>query len=301
MSVLVVGSVALDTVEAPFGSVSDALGGSATYFSAAASLYTDVKLVAVVGTDFPPQHMDFFRRRGIDLQGLQVREGETFRWVGRYGTDLNRAQTLDTQLNVFATFHPVLTSAHADTQLVFLANIDPELQWEVRQQVPGARLVMMDTMDFWIEGKREALTRIMAAVDIVLMNEAEVRQYTGTYNLTAAARRILALGPRALIVKRGEYGCILFTPDSCFAIPAYPLEEVRDPTGAGDSFAGGFAGYLANVREITPAALRSAIVHGCVIASFAIEEFSVYRLASLQPDDIARRYREFQQFTHFGP
>ncbi|MBI2955581.1 MAG: sugar kinase [Chloroflexi bacterium] len=299
MSVLVVGSVALDTVQTPFGRVVEALGGSATYFSLAASLYTEVNLVAVVGSDFPSSHTALLKEAGVDLSGLQVCEGKTFRWAGQYDFDLNTAHTLDTQLNVFATFHPELPDAYKRSPFVFLANIDPDLQYEVLQQVTGARVKVMDTMNFWIEGKRDALTRTISAVDIVLMNEAEVRQYANTYSLVAGARKILALGPQALVVKKGEYGCVMFADTQYFVAPAYPLEQVKDPTGAGDSFAGGFIGHLARAGELTPSAIKQAIVHGSVIASFAVEEFSVSRLRSILPEDIARRYREFQEFTCF--
>ncbi|MCL5266175.1 MAG: PfkB family carbohydrate kinase [Chloroflexi bacterium] len=299
MSVLVVGSVALDTVQTPFGSVVEALGGSATYFSIAASLFTKVSLVAVVGSDFPSEHIGLLERADVDLKGLQIREGKTFRWAGRYDFDLNTAHTLDTQLNVFATFHPSLPESYRDAQFVFLANIDPDLQFEVLQQVAGAKLKVMDTMNFWIEGKRESLTRTISAVDIVLMNEAEVRQYTDTYNLVAGARKILGLGPKAVVVKQGEYGCVMFSGSEYFVAPAYPLDQVKDPTGAGDSFAGGFIGYLARVGEVTPVAIKRAIVHGCVVASFTVEDFSVERLRCVSQAEIACRYREFQEFTSF--
>jgi sugar/nucleoside kinase (ribokinase family) len=299
MSILVVGSVALDSVETPFGAVGEALGGSATYFSIAASLYAKVKLVAVVGSDFPSRHVELLEQAGVDLTGLQIRDGRTFRWAGRYEFDLNTAHTIDTQLNVFATFHPVLPEAHKDSSYVFLANIDPDLQYEVLQQVKGARLKVMDTMNFWIEGKREALTRTMSAVDVVLMNEAEVRQYADTYSLIAGARKILSLGPRAVVVKKGEYGCVMFADNEYFVAPAYPLEQVKDPTGAGDSFAGGFIGYLAQTDDTSSAAIKRAIVHGSVVASYAVEEFSVERLRTICQQDIDRRYRQFQEFTVF--
>lgn len=299
MSVLVVGSVALDTVQTPFGSVTEALGGSATYFSLAASLYTQVNLVAVVGSDFPPRHVELLEHAGVDLTGLETCEGKTFRWIGKYDFDLNTAHTIDTQLNVFAAFHPKLPDAYKESPIVFLANIDPDLQFEVLQQVTGARLKVMDTMNFWIEGKRESLTRTMSAVDVVLMNEAEVRQYANSYSLVAGARKILALGPSALVVKKGEYGCVMFTDTEYFVAPAYPLEQVKDPTGAGDSFAGGFIGYLAQVGDITPTTIRRAIVHGSVVASFTVEEFGVERLRSIRQEEIARRYCDFQEFTFF--
>lgn len=299
MTVLVVGSVALDTVETPFGTATEALGGSATYFSIAASTFTKVNLVAVVGNDFPSRYLGLLNKAGVDVGGLQVCEGKTFRWSGYYDYDLNTAHTRATELNVFSSFHPVLPESYKSSDLVFLANIDPDLQYEVLQQVEGARLKVMDTMNFWIEGKRESLTRTMSAVDVVLMNEAEVRQYAGTYNLTSASRRILELGPRILIVKKGEYGAVMFSQSGYFVAPAYPLESVKDPTGAGDSFAGGFMGYLSRAGDVSPSLIKRAMVHGSVVASFAVEDFSINRLASLSQKEIVARYREFQEFTHF--
>ncbi|MDA8217266.1 MAG: PfkB family carbohydrate kinase [Dehalococcoidales bacterium] len=297
-SVLVVGSVAFDDIETPFGLAHDTLGGSATYFSLAASTYGTVNLVAVVGEDFPARHVGTLQEKGVDTSGLQVREGKTFRWAGRYEYDLNTAHTLDTQLNVFADFHPHLPERYRDSGFVFLANIDPELQIEVLSQVPRAKLRVMDTMNFWIERRREHLTKAISLVDIVLMNEAEVRQFAGTYSLVAAARQVLALGPKALVVKKGEYGAVLFADSGYFAAPAYPLEEVKDPTGAGDSFAGGFVGYLSSVSEITDDAIRRAIVHGSVIASFTVEDFGVGRLVSLTSEEVSVRYREIRRFTY---
>ena len=299
MSLLVVGSVALDTVETPFGSAREVLGGSATYFSLAASTFTRVNLVAVVGSDFLPHYVELLETAGVDLTGLQVCEGKTFRWAGRYEYDLNTAHTLRTDLNVFSSFHPVLPESYKESEMLFLANIDPELQLEVLKQATGAKLVVMDTMNFWIEGKREALTETMSLVDVVLMNEAEVREYAGTYNLIQAARTILGLGPKILIVKKGEYGSVMFSDSSYFVAPAYPLENVKDPTGAGDSFAGGFMGWLAYTRDFSLSSIRKAIVYGSVVASFAVEDFSVGRLLSLTSQEISTRYREFQEFTYF--
>lgn len=299
MSILVVGSVAIDSLETPFGSVERALGGAATYFSMVASLYAPVNLVGVVGTDFPRQHVDLLRGRGVNLDGLQVQDGKTFHWVGRYGFDMNTAVTLDTQLNVFASFHPALPRSYRDSQYVFLANIDPDLQYEVLQQVPNATLTAMDTMNYWIEHKRDSLTRTLSAVDIALMNEGEARQYADTHSLVTAARRIQALGPKVVVIKKGEYGCVLFTRDAYFAIPAYPLEEVKDPTGAGDSFAGGFIGYLAAVGSLSREAVRQAVVHGSVVASFTVEDFGVNRLCSLDRQQISSRYRKLREFTNF--
>ncbi len=305
MSVLVVGSVALDDVETPAGRRSRTLGGACTYFATAASLYTDVRIVAVVGTDFPSEHLDFLRARGIDLQGLQVVEGKTFFWAGRYGADLNRAETLDTQLNVFADFHPSVPQAWRRSEYVFLANIDPELQIEVLQQMQRPRLTALDSMNFWIASKKEALTRALSLVDVVLLNEAEVKQFAGEPNLIMAARRLLALGPKALVIKRGEYGAMLVTQgdslgESFFLVPAYPLERVVDPTGAGDTFAAGFMGYLARSGGLSQAALRRAVVHGTVVASFTVEDFSIDRLRTLTLAEIQARYETFRQLTYFA-
>jgi len=305
VSILVVGSVALDAIETPFGSVREALGGAATYFSVVASLYDRVNLVGVVGADFPPEHIKFLRSRNVDLRGLQMVAGRTFRWAGRYDYDLNTAHTLVTELNVFADFHPQLPAGYGDSEYVFLANIDPDLQLDVLNQVSGRpRLIALDTMNFWIASKRDTLTEAIRRVDVVLMNEAEVRQYTGTFNLIQAARQILALGPRALIVKKGEYGAVLFCRDcdpteGYFFAPAYPLECLADPTGAGDTFAGGLVGYLAHAGEVTDATIRQGIVHGSVAASFTVEDFSVNRLRSLTMADIRRRYEAFKHFTTF--
>lgn len=304
MSILVVGSVALDSVQTPFGKVEDALGGSATYFAAAASLYDRVGLVAVVGADFPQEYVDFLKSRSVDLSGLQQVEGKTFRWKGRYDYDLNMAQTLDTQLNVFAAFHPSLPEHYRDAEYVFLANIDPELQIEVARQIRAPKLIALDTMNYWIDYKKEALTEAMSLANVVLMNEAEARQYGNTFSLIRATRKILALGPKAVIIKKGEYGAALFCNGNdvisqYFFAPAYPLEKIADPTGAGDTFAGGFIGYLAKHKRTSMDAIKRAIVHGSVVASFTVEAFSVDRLRSLTMDEIAERYRHMQHVTHF--
>jgi sugar/nucleoside kinase (ribokinase family) len=294
MSILVVGSVALDSVETPFGKVEDVVGGTAIYFSAVASVYSPVKLVGVVGDDFPREQVEFLRERGVDLAGLQsVPGGRTFRWKGFYDFDLNTAHTLDTQLNVFAGFAPELPEDYRRTPFVFLGNIHPQLQLDVLEQVEDPGLVVLDTMNYWITGEKELLTEVIRRVDIVVVNEAEARQYAGSNSLFVAAREILGLGPRALIVKKGEYGCVLFTSSSYFAVPGYPLEEVKDPTGAGDSFAGGFLGYLATREEVDDLAIRQAIVHGCVAGSFAVQDFSIGRMRRLTQAEIRERYRDF--------
>jgi sugar/nucleoside kinase (ribokinase family) len=299
-SILVVGSVAYDTIETPFGKVERVLGGSASYFAAAASLYAPVRLVAVVGSDFRHADYDFLRERGVDLRGLQVAEGKTFTWGGRYDYDLNATETLFTDLGVYADFHPRLPVEYTESAFVFLANIHPALQQEVLGQVRAPRLTMLDSMNLWIRTTRKELVETMGMVDMVSINESEARMLAGTSSVITAARRILALGPKAVLIKKGEYGAVMVTDDEYFVTPAYPLEEVRDPTGAGDSFAGGFLGYLAQHEgEITPAVLRRAVVHGSAVASFTVEEFGVERLKRLTRVEVERRYREFRRFTLF--
>lgn len=299
MGIVVVGSVALDSVETPFGRAEGVLGGSATYFSVAASYFTDVGLVAVVGEDFPDEHIEFLKARGVDIGGLQRLPGKTFRWSGRYDYNLNEAHTLDTQLNVFDGFRPRIPEGYKDAPYLFLANIDPELQWEVLEQVRTPRLVACDTMNFWIEGKPSALKRLLKRVDLFVINEAEARELAQEPNLVKAARDIMGYGPKTLIIKRGEYGAIMFNGGSIFSAPAYPLEAIFDPTGAGDSFAGGLMGYLANTCNLSDNNIRRAIIFGSVMASFVVEDFSLNRLKNLTYEDIRERYREFKQLTHF--
>ncbi|MFQ5328722.1 MAG: PfkB family carbohydrate kinase [Thermodesulfobacteriota bacterium] len=299
MSILVVGSVAFDSVETPFGKAEDVLGGSGTYFSTAASYFADINLVAVVGEDFPDSHLDFLKSRGINIDGLQKVEGKTFRWKGRYEYDLSQAHTLETHLNVFESFDPVIPDAYRDAEYVFLANIDPELQLKVVEQVRNPKLVACDTMNFWIEGKPDALKRLLKKTDIFVINEGEAREFTGESNLTKASRKILDNGPTTLIVKRGEYGALMFTGNSVFSAPAYPLEDIFDPTGAGDSFAGGFMGYLANTEKLDEDGIRQAIILGSVMASFNVEDFSLERLKGLTNEEIKGRYGEFKRLTHF--
>jgi sugar/nucleoside kinase (ribokinase family) len=299
MSLLVVGSVALDSVRTPFGYRERSLGGAATHFSVAASFFTDVSVVAVVGADFTEEDGAVFRERNINTENLQrIPDGKTFRWIAEYGFDLNTARTIDTELNVFANFKPQLSEAARRAPFLFLANIQPELQREVRQQV-AARFVAMDTMNYWIERTRDELLKTIAVVDALIINDAEARELAGEPNLIRAARKILELGPRMLVVKRGEYGAALFTNHSYFATPAFPLENVFDPTGAGDSFAGGFMGYLAQAGKIDDHTLRRAIICGSVMASFNCEEFSCDRLRRLTPGEIRARFHEFKEFTHF--
>lgn len=300
MSLLVVGSVAFDAVETPFGKCEKMLGGSASHFSISASYYTDVRIVGVVGGDFSAAEQDAFDSHAIDTSDLErIPDGKTFFWRGRYEYDLNIAQTLDTQLNVFAEFRPKLSAESRKARLVFLGNIQPDLQREVREQIPDAELVALDTMNLWIETARESLLRTIRGVDVIIINDAEARQLTEIPNLVKAARTILSWGPQALIVKRGEYGAALFTPESYFAIPAYPLESVFDPTGAGDTFAGGFMGYLASQEKLDEAAMRRAMIFGSVMASFNVEEFGTRRVRRLTHDEINERFRAFKQMTHF--
>jgi sugar/nucleoside kinase (ribokinase family) len=300
MSLLVVGSVAFDAVETPFGKCEKMLGGSASHFSISASYFTDVRIVGVVGGDFGEEDATVFAAHAIDTTDLEkIPDGKTFRWFGRYDYDLNVAHTLDTQLNVFADFKPKLSEYSKQSRLVFLGNIQPDLQREVREQVPNAELVALDTMNLWIDNTRESLLRTIKGVDVVIINDAEARQLTEIPNLIKAARTILSWGPKALIVKRGEYGAALFTRDSYFAIPAYPLESVFDPTGAGDTFAGGFMGYLASQDKLDEAAMRRAMIFGSVMASFNVEEFGTARVRRLTQAEINERFSTFKRMTSF--
>ncbi len=299
MSVLVVGSVALDSVETPFGAREEILGGSATYFSMSASHFAPVRVVAVVGEDFPEPHVALLQGRGVDLSGLVRQPGKTFRWKGRYGHTLGEAQTLDTQLNVFEKFDPKLPAGFQSTPFVFLGNIDPVLQQKVLDQVAKPMLVAADTMNFWIRGKLDEVKRTLSRVDLLFVNDAEARELAGEHNVVRAARKIQAMGPRLVAVKRGEYGAILFDGERAFAAPAFPLAEVHDPTGAGDSFAGGFMGYLTSVGEVSERSLRRALVMGSVMASFAVEGFSLDRLKTVTEPEIHQRFQAFRRLTEF--
>jgi len=299
MSLLAVGSVALDSVETPFGHREEVLGGSASYFSVCASYFQAPRLVAVVGEDFPQEHVQFLRARGVDLAGLERRPGKTFRWKGRYEFDLNTAHTLDTQLNVFADFQPTLPAPFRDSDYVFLGNIDPDLQRTVLDQVRAPRFVAADTMNYWIETRRDALLRTLKRLDLLFVNDAEARELADDVNVVRAARKILGMGPRAVVVKRGEYGSLFFSGEEVFAASAYPLQAVFDPTGAGDSFAGGFMGYLARSRREDRGTLRRAIVLGSVLASYTVEQFSLERLRTLTSEEIRARFAEARQLAHF--
>ncbi len=299
MPILVVGSVAFDSVKTPFGEREHILGGSATYFSVAASFFTEVRVVAVVGEDFGLEEEAVFRERDVDISDLERVPGQrSFHWSGEYGFDLNVAHTRDTQLNVFAEFKPKLSAAARKTPYLFLGNIQPDLQVEVRKQV-NAKLVAADTMNYWINNTPDALKNMLGHIDVLIINDSEAREMAGEANLVRAARRILKLGPRRLIVKRGEYGAAMFTIESYFATPAYPLEEVFDPTGAGDSFAGGLLGYLAGTNTEDEAAMRRAIIYGSVMASFNVEEFGCERMRRLTHNEINARFRELRAYSHF--
>ncbi len=298
-ALLVVGSVALDSVETPFGKAENVLGGSGTFFSAAASLLTPVQLVGVVGSDYPMAQLAALAKRGVDLAGVERAEGSSFRWRGRYRHDLNSAETIETHLGVFSHFSPKIPAQFKTAPFVFLANIDPRLQLDVLRQVEKPKLVACDTMNFWIESRRADLVELLKHVDLITLNDGEARQLTDEANLIKAARWILARGPRHVIIKKGENGAFMFTKDSVFFAPAYPLESVFDPTGAGDSFAGGFMGYLAKSGDISAANLRRAMIYGAALGSFAVEKFSIERLLELTPADIATRVAEFKQLVAF--
>jgi sugar/nucleoside kinase (ribokinase family) len=299
MSLLVVGSVALDTIETPFGRVTDTLGGSATFFSAAASFFSPVHLVGVVGDDFPLHELEFLANRGVDLAGVEQCRGESFRWSGVYNYDLNSRETLETRLGVFAEFRPRIPEEFRDARFVFLGNIDPVLQLEILSQIRSPELVACDTMNYWISGKRSDLIRLLEHVDVLMVNDSEARELSGEYNLLKAARWIQALGPDVVVVKKGEHGAILFTNGVIFFAPGYPLEEVFDPTGAGDAFAGGFVGYLSRCGGVNADHLRRAVVYGSALGSFAVERFGVQRLIDLTVDEIDDRVSRFRELTAF--
>jgi sugar/nucleoside kinase (ribokinase family) len=299
MSLLVVGSVAFDSIRTPHGEVEGILGGSASFFSIAASWFGPVKVVAVVGEDFGEEHLEVFRVRSIGTAGLERAPGKTFRWKGEYVGDMNEAKTLDLQLNVFQNFSPKVPESDTKTEYVFLGNIDPKLQLHVRRQVPKAQLVACDSMNYWIEGSLSDLKETLRAVDALVINEGEARMLSGYRNLSKAAKEIQKMGPKILVIKRGEHGATLFNNGSVFSAPAFMLEEFKDPTGAGDTFAGGFMGHIARTGDLSETNLRRAVVYGSVMASFAVEEFGLRRLLGLTPQEIEGRVREFAQLTRF--
>jgi sugar/nucleoside kinase (ribokinase family) len=299
MTVLVVGSVALDSIETPFGAVDEAIGGSAVYFAASASHLTHVQVVGVTGDDYPLARLDPLVKRGVDFSGLERAKGPSFRWRGRYRHDLNSAETLDTQLGVFSTFQPRIPEAFRSTPFLFLGNIDPQLQLDVLSQIKRPRLVACDTMNFWIDSRRAELLQLLAKVDILMLNDAEARQLSGKPNLLKAAAWLHQNGPRYIVIKKGEHGALLFTPGFMFFVPAFPLEDVFDPTGAGDSFAGGFIGSLAREGELSEDSLRRAVVYGSAMGSFAVEKFSIDGLLGISLGDISERVRDFHRMVSF--
>jgi sugar/nucleoside kinase (ribokinase family) len=298
MSITVVGSVAYDTIETPAGRRERCLGGAATYFSLSASFFTDVRVIAVVGEDFGKRQEAVFQARNIDTRGIEHTAGKSFFWEGSYLENINEAKTHNTELNVFAAFEPKIPDSYRNSEFLFLANIDPVLQRRVREAMPDVKLVAGDTMNYWIKDHRPALLEVLKGLDILLINDTETKMLAGNNNLVQAARAVMALGPKTLVVKHGEYGATLFHGAKIFRAPALPLEEVIDPTGAGDSFAGGFFGYLASQSELTPAAYRSAMFYGGVMGSFACERFGTERMQKLTRAEIDARFNLFRELTH---
>jgi sugar/nucleoside kinase (ribokinase family) len=299
MNILTVGSVAFDTIKTPFETRARVQGGSATFFSLAASYFAPVKLVSVVGEDFTGEHRRIFEGRSIDIAGLEARPGKTFHWSGEYHFDLNERTTHATELGVFADFEPKIPAAYREAEIVFLANIDPEIQLRVLDAVEHPSLVGLDTMNFWIESKREALARVLPRVDVLVVNDGEIRQLAGEANVLRAAAKVLAMGPGRLVVKRGEYGVLVFTKDTFFALPAFPVPDVQDPTGAGDTFAGGFFGFLARKGDFDEWSIRQAAVVGSAMASFCVQEFGPAALTKLNDDEIKERFLAFKRLTEF--
>lgn len=300
-SIVAVGSLAFDSIETPFGSVGKILGGSANHFSLSASFFTPVKCISVVGEDYPQEHLEHLKSRNIDLSGVTVSKGKTFHWSGRYGYDLHEATTLETQLNVFENFTPQVPKGYRDSSFLFLGNILPSLQDQVLKDLPKAKFVALDTMNFWIESKKDQLVQVLSKVHCLIINEAELRQLTKTHNVVRAAEMVRNWGPQLVVVKRGEYGALLFNQEEAFSLPGLPLSEVKDPTGAGDSFAGGFLGYLASCGQTTPdrKTLRQAVVYGSVMASFIVEDFGCHRLLSISKQQIDERFKHFRDLTDF--
>lgn len=299
MSILVVGTVAFDSIETPFGSAERVLGGSASYFAVAASFFSPVKIVGVIGQDFPEEYLTIFTGRGVDLAGLRREKGETFHWRGRYHEDLNVRDTVELHLNVLSGFVPHLPESYRDAEYVFLGNIDPDMQMEVLRQLRRMRLVACDTMDHWILNSGAALRKVLRKIETLVINDSEARLLSGEHNIVRAARAILKMGPKVVLIKRGEYGVLQFSDSSIFGTPAYPLEEVFDPTGAGDSFAGGFMGYLARSGDHSERGLRRSIVYGSVVASFTVEDFGLKRLTRLSLGEVEERYQRFLALTDF--
>jgi sugar/nucleoside kinase (ribokinase family) len=302
MSLLVVGSLAIDTIETPFGKVENVLGGSATYISIAAGYFvTPVRLVGVVGGDFSKDYIKILEERDIDLEGLQIiKDGKTFRWGGRYHYDLNVRDTLYTDLNVFEFFNPIIPDSYKKTTYVCLGNIDPVLQSRVLQQIDKPRLVIGDTMNFWIKRKRDDLLKTLKSIDVIIVNESEARELTNEPNLIRAGKEIIRMGPRVVVIKKGEHGALLITASTIFSAPAYPLENIYDPTGAGDTFAGGFIGWISKTDDISDENLKRAVIYGSALASFCVERFSIDRFKDLTYFDITERFREFKALSDFN-
>jgi len=301
MSLLIVGSIALDSIKTPFGEKKDILGGSGVYASVAASFFSRTALIGPVGSDFPPEHIEFLRSRAIDISALHKIDAPTFRWGGYYEYDMNQAHTLDTQLNALAKFDPKIPDSLKETPYLFLANLDPELQLKVISQMKRPRFLAADTMNFWIESKRDALHEVIKKVDFMLMNDSEIRQFMETPNIPLAAQRLIKLGCKGVIVKKGEHGALLFTKEEHFSAPSYPQDVLKDPTGAGDSFAGGLMGYLAKTNDISGENIRKGVIIGSVMASFNVEDFSLDRIKRLKHNEIMRRFEEFRHFSRFEP
>src|SRR5205809_7250103 len=298
-SLLVVGSIALDSVSTPFGETADALGGAAVFFSMAGAVLCPVQVVGVVGSDFPEEHLKKLASRGVDLAGVERQRGESFRWKARYSYDLNNRETLETRLGVFAQFQPRIPDKFRDAKFVFLGNIDPELQLNVLDQVKQPQLVACDTMNYWIQGKKDLLLELLRHIDILMVNDSEARELSGDWNVYRAAHWILGRGPKMVVIKQGEHGALLVDPETTFKAPAYPLQEVFDPTGAGDAFAGGFMAYLARTGDLSPANLRRAMVYGAALGSFAVEAFGVQGLAGVALADVRARVRAFKELVKF--
>jgi len=300
MSVLVVGSIAIDSVETPYGKRKKVLGGSAVYFSVSASFFTTVYPVGVVGTDFPRTYISLLGQRGIDVNGIEIARGKTFRWAGKYGYDLNQAQTISTALNCFRDFSPKLRPEHRRLPYVFLANIDPNLQLMVLKKVAAPRFVACDSMNYWIQHERKALARLLKRVDVFILNDAEARLFSGESNLIKAAKYIFSLGPERVIIKRGDGGSLFVTSgQGCFIAPAYLMEEIKDPTGAGDSFAGGFMGFVSKTGDLSERGLRKAVIYGTVMASFCVQDFGPDNLLKIKPRDVTRRLGDYRRITCF--
>ena len=301
MSLLVIGTLALDTIETPYGKEEYTLGGSATFISTAASYLTkDIRLVGIVGYDFPQKEIEYFKSRNIDTSGVEIlKDTKTFHWHGVYSTDMNHRDTITTELNALALFDPKISEKFAKTEYICLGNIDPVIQEKIIRQIEKPKLIMIDTMNFWIEGNPEALDKVLRLVDIIMVNDSEARLLTGENNLLLAAKKIMELGPKILIIKKGEHGAMLLTKDNVFIVPAYPLEQVFDPTGAGDSFAGGFMGWLDKTQDLSFENLKLAVVFGSVLASLSVEKFSLEGLRNLENDTIMKRFKEFKALTNF--